>query len=169
MRAAGAIVVGKTNTPAFGWTGFTDNQVFGATRSPWNTDRSPGGSSGGSGAALAAGLAPLATTTDGGGSVRIPASLSGMVGYKPTLGVIARDHAPNWITFSTAGATNATVADVLVEATVLAGPNGTDINELPNGAVSFDPARPTPGRSRAARCALTSTRRSRPPSPRRWA
>ena len=74
--------------------------------------------------------------------MRIPAALCGMVGYKPTLGVIARDHAPNWITFSTAGATNATVADVLVEATVLAGPNGTDINELPSGAVSFHPARP---------------------------
>ena len=73
LRAAGAIVVGKTNTPAFGWTAFTDNQVFGATRNPWNRDRSPGGSSGGSAAALAAGLAPLATTTDGGGSVRIPA------------------------------------------------------------------------------------------------
>ncbi len=143
LRAAGAIVVGKTNTPAFGWTGYTDNQVFGATCSPWNTDCSPGGSSGGSGAALAAGLAPLATTTDGGGSVRIPASLSGMVGYKPTLGVIARDHAPNWITFSTAGATNATVADVLVEAAALAGPNGTDINELPSGAVSLEPVPPT--------------------------
>ena len=74
--------------------------------------------------------------------MRIPAALCGMVGYKPTLGVIARDHAPNWITFSTAGATNATVADVLVEARVLAGPNGTDINELPSGAVSFHPARP---------------------------
>ena len=73
LRAAGAIVVGKTNTPAFGWTAYTDNKVFGATRNPWNRERSPGGSSGGSAAALAAGLAPLATTTDGGGSVRIPA------------------------------------------------------------------------------------------------
>jgi Asp-tRNA(Asn)/Glu-tRNA(Gln) amidotransferase A subunit family amidase len=142
LRAAGAIVVGKTNTPAFGWTGYTDNQVFGATRSPWNTERSPGGSSGGSGAALASGLAAVATTTDGGGSVRIPAALCGLVGYKPTLGTIARDSAPKWITYSTAGATNATVADVMLEASVLAGPNGTDINELPAGAVPIQAARP---------------------------
>ena len=82
LRAAGAIVVGKTNTPAFGWTAFTDNLVYGATRNPWNHDRAPGGSSGGSAAALAAGLAPLATTTDGGGSVRIPASMCGLVGLQ---------------------------------------------------------------------------------------
>lgn len=143
LRAAGAIVVGKTNTPAYGWTGYTDNPVFGATRNPWNPERSPGGSSGGSGAALAAGLAPLATTTDGGGSVRIPASLCGKVGLKPTLGLIARDFAPNWITFSTAGATNATVADVVVEATVLAGPNGTDLNELAPNSIDLTPTRPT--------------------------
>ena len=142
LRAAGAIVVGKTNTPAFGWTGYTDNQLFGATRNPWNTDCSPGGSSGGSAAALAAALAPLATTTDGGGSVRIPAALCGLVGYKPSLGVIARDRAPNWMTFSTSGATSSTVADVVLEAAVLAGSNGTDINELPDGSVSFEPEKP---------------------------
>lgn len=142
LRAAGAIVVGKTNTPAFGWTGFTDNLVFGATKNPWNLARSPGGSSGGSGAALAAGLAPLATTTDGGGSVRIPAALCGMVGFKPTNGLIGRDGAPNWITFSTAGTTNATVADVVLEASVLAGATGSDINELPSGSVSLTPRRP---------------------------
>jgi Asp-tRNA(Asn)/Glu-tRNA(Gln) amidotransferase A subunit family amidase len=142
LRAAGAIVVGKTNTPAFGWTGFTDNQVFGPTKNPWNTDRSPGGSSGGSAAALAAGLAAIATTTDGGGSVRIPASMCGLVGYKPTLGLIARDHAPRWITFSTAGATSATVADVMLEASILSGPNGTDLNELPAGSVPIEAVRP---------------------------
>jgi Asp-tRNA(Asn)/Glu-tRNA(Gln) amidotransferase A subunit family amidase len=143
LRAAGAIVVGKTNTPAFGWTGFTDNLVFGATKNPWNLACSPGGSSGGSGAALAAALAPLATTTDGGGSVRIPAALCGMVGYKPTNGLIGRDGAPNWITFSTAGTTNATVADVVLEASVLAGCTGSDINELPTGSVSLAPRRPS--------------------------
>jgi Asp-tRNA(Asn)/Glu-tRNA(Gln) amidotransferase A subunit family amidase len=142
LRAAGAIVVGKTNTPAFGWTGITDNKVFGATRNPWNPERSPGGSSGGSAAALAAGLAPLATTTDGGGSVRIPASMCGLVGYKPTLGVIGRDHAPRWITFSTSGATSAAVADVMLEASVLAGPTGTDLNELPTGSVPIEAVQP---------------------------
>jgi len=143
LRAAGAIVVGKTNTPAFGWTGFTHNLVFGASKNPWNPACSPGGSSGGSAAALAAGLAPLATTTDGGGSVRIPAALCGMVGYKPTNGLIGRDRAPNWITFSTAGATNASVADVVLEASVLAGPTGSDINELPRGSVPLAPRLPS--------------------------
>ena len=155
LRAAGAIVVGKTNTPAFGWTAFTDNLVYGATRNPWNHDRAPGGSSGGSAAALAAGLAPLATTTDGGGSVRIPASMCGLVGYKPTIGVIGRDRAPRWMGFSTSGATNASVADAVLEMSVLAGPTGTDINELPPGAVALEPARP-PARRRvpdvARRC-----------------
>jgi Asp-tRNA(Asn)/Glu-tRNA(Gln) amidotransferase A subunit family amidase len=92
---------------------------------------------------LAAGLAALATTTDGGGSVRIPASLCGLVGYKPTLGVIARDGAPNWITFSTSGATSASVADVVLEASVLAGPNGSDLNELPSASVALHPTPPT--------------------------
>jgi Asp-tRNA(Asn)/Glu-tRNA(Gln) amidotransferase A subunit family amidase len=142
LRAAGAIVIGKTNTPSYGHTAVTDNLVFGATRNPWNPQRSPGGSSGGSAAALAAGLVPLATTTDGGGSVRIPAALCGLVGYKPTLGVIGRDAAPRWLGFSTAGATNATVADVLVEARVLAGPTTTDIHELPPGSVPIETRRP---------------------------
>lgn len=143
LRAAGAIVVGKTNTPAFGWTGFTDNLVFGASRNPWNVECSPGGSSGGSGAALAAALAPVATTTDGGGSVRIPAALCGLVGYKPTNGVIGRDGPPNWITFSTAGTTSSTVADVVLEATVLAGATSPDINALPTGSVPLDPRPPS--------------------------
>jgi Asp-tRNA(Asn)/Glu-tRNA(Gln) amidotransferase A subunit family amidase len=143
LRAAGAIVVGKTNTPAFGHTAFTTNPVFGATVNPWNRDRSPGGSSGGSAAALAAGLAPIATTTDGGGSVRIPACMCGLVGYKPTLGVIGRDSAPRWMTFSTSGATQATVADVVHEATVMAGPTATDIHELPAGAIPLEPALPS--------------------------
>src|SRR5262249_25639565 len=70
LKAAGAIMVGKTNTPTLGWVGITDNLIFGLTRNPWNLDRTPGGSSGGAGAAVAAGLAPLAVGTDGGGSIR---------------------------------------------------------------------------------------------------
>ena len=83
LREAGAIIIGRTNSPEFGATAFTSNKVYGATRNPWNTEKSPGGSSGGSAAALAAGLTPIATTSDGGGSVRGPASSSGLVGYKP--------------------------------------------------------------------------------------
>ena len=80
LRAAGAIVVGKTNLPEFAFEGFTSNRLFGDTGNPWAIEWSPGGSSGGSGAALAAGLAPLATGTDGGGSIRIPAAFCGLVG-----------------------------------------------------------------------------------------
>ncbi len=72
LKGAGAILVGKTNTPEFGHKGVTDNPLFGITRNPWNPELTPGGSSGGAGAAVAAGLGPLAVGTDGGGSIRIP-------------------------------------------------------------------------------------------------
>src|SRR3954468_11963900 len=75
LRAAGAIVVGKTNTPEMGWKPQTDNLAFGTTRNPWDTNRTPGGSSGGSAAAIAAGMVPLATGSDGGGSIRIPSAM----------------------------------------------------------------------------------------------
>ena len=88
LKAAGAIVVGKTNTPEFGFTGFTKNRVYGVTRNPWNRERTPGGSSGGSAAAVAAGMIPMATGSDAGGSIRIPASYSGCFGIKPSLGRI---------------------------------------------------------------------------------
>src|SRR5439155_13562809 len=86
LRAAGAIVMGKTNTPEMGWKGQTDNAVFGTTRNPWDPTRTPGGSSGGSAAAIAAGMVPLATGSDGGGSIRIPSALCGLSGFKPSLG-----------------------------------------------------------------------------------
>lgn len=142
LREAGAIVLGRTNTPQFGALAVTTNPVFGATRNPWNVERSPGGSSGGSAAALAAGLAPLATTSDGGGSVRIPASACGLVGYKPTTGAIGRNVIPRWMSFSTMGVTGATVADVVLEASVTLGPVPGDILALPAGSVSPEPVRP---------------------------
>jgi Asp-tRNA(Asn)/Glu-tRNA(Gln) amidotransferase A subunit family amidase len=74
LRDAGAVIVGKTNNPEFCYRGYTDNAVWGLTRNPWNPERTPGGSSGGAGACVAAGMTPLALGTDGGGSVRIPAS-----------------------------------------------------------------------------------------------
>ena len=82
LRAAGAIVIGKTNTPEFGYTAFTRNLLFGVSRNPWNPDRTPGGSSGGSSAAIASGMVPLATASDWGGSIRIPASYTGAFGIK---------------------------------------------------------------------------------------
>jgi len=89
-RRAGALVIGKTNTPEFGCKGVTDNRVFGVTRNPWNLERIPGGSSGGAAAALAAGLGPLAEGSDLAGSIRVPAACCGVVGLKPSLGRVAR-------------------------------------------------------------------------------
>ena len=86
LKAAGAIVIGKTNTPEFGFTGFTKNRLYGVTRNPWNRERTPGGSSGGSAAAVTAGMVPIATGSDAGGSIRIPASYSGCFGIKPSFG-----------------------------------------------------------------------------------
>jgi aspartyl-tRNA(Asn)/glutamyl-tRNA(Gln) amidotransferase subunit A len=86
VREAGAIVVGRTNLPEFAWRGSTDNRVFGESRNPWDPTRTPGGSTGGGAAAVAAGLGPLALGSDGAGSIRIPASFCGLVGFKPTFG-----------------------------------------------------------------------------------
>jgi Asp-tRNA(Asn)/Glu-tRNA(Gln) amidotransferase A subunit family amidase len=94
LRKAGAIVVGKTNTPEHGFTGFTKNRLHGTTRNPWNLDRTPGGSSGGSAAAVAGGLVAVCTGSDGGGSVRIPASYTGCFGLKTSYGRIPWGPAP---------------------------------------------------------------------------
>lgn len=142
LRAAGAIVVGRTNSPEFGATAYTSNPVFGATRNPWNPEKSPGGSSGGSAAALAAGLSPLATTSDGGGSVRGPAAAVGLVGYKPTMGAIGRNVLPRWIEFSTQGTTSATVADVLTEASITLGEARGDFLSVPRDGIHLSPVLP---------------------------
>jgi Asp-tRNA(Asn)/Glu-tRNA(Gln) amidotransferase A subunit family amidase len=131
LRAAGAIVVGKTNQPEFAFAGFTDNLLCGATRNPWNVEASPGGSSGGSAAAMAAGMAPIATATDGGGSIRIPAACCGLVGLKPTNGVIGREPIPDWIDLSTYGPLAHTVADARLLLEVEAGPVPGDPSALP--------------------------------------
>ena len=122
LRAAGGIVVGKTNLPEFASEGFTSNLLFGTTCNPWALDWSPGGSSGGSAAAVAAGMAPIATATDGGGSIRIPAAFCGLVGIKPTNGVIGRRPIPDWIDFSTDGPFATTVADLRVLLSIERGP-----------------------------------------------
>ena len=90
VKAAGAVILGKTNTPEFGHRGTTENLLGPPCRNPWDTERTPGGSSGGAAAALAAGLCAISTGSDGGGSIRIPASFCGLFGIKPTQGRVPR-------------------------------------------------------------------------------
>jgi aspartyl-tRNA(Asn)/glutamyl-tRNA(Gln) amidotransferase subunit A len=131
MVAAGAILLGKTNTPTFGWIGATHNLLFGATRNPWRLDRTPGGSSGGASAAVAAGLGPLAIGTDGGGSIRIPASCAGIYGFKPSYGRIPTyPHSGAW-SLSHIGPMTRTVADAALMMNVCAGPDERDQYSLP--------------------------------------
>ncbi|WP_290652539.1 amidase [Aquisalimonas sp.] len=120
LREAGAILFGKTHTPEFGWKGMTDSPLHGTTRNPWNPEHSPGGSSGGAGAALAAGIGPLALGTDAGGSIRIPASYCGLFGIKPTFGRVP--HTPNdspYCTLSSTGPLAYTVRDAARMLTVV--------------------------------------------------
>ena len=137
-RRAGAIVLGKTNTPEFGCKGVTDNRIFGATRNPWKLDRTPGGSSGGAAAALAAGLGPLAEGTDLAGSIRQPAACCGVVGLKPTLGRVPRYPGLNgWTGFACAGPMARTVRDAALLLSVMAGPDERDPMSLPLAPESF--------------------------------
>jgi aspartyl-tRNA(Asn)/glutamyl-tRNA(Gln) amidotransferase subunit A len=139
LRAAGCVVIGKTNTPEFGWTSNTDNAVFGQTHNPWNLDHSPGGSSGGTAAALAAGMVPLATGSDGGGSIRIPASCCGLSGFKPSLGRVPSGgiDPPGWIDFSTKGPMTRRIADLVAVLDVVVGPDPTDLRSLPRPEESW--------------------------------
>jgi amidase len=124
LRAAGAIVIGKTNTPEFAFGPNTVNTVFGATRNPWNLDRTAGGSSGGSAAALATGMCPLAEGTDLGGSLRGPASFCGVVGFRTTPGLVPRHPSVlAWDSYSVEGPMARTVADTALMLSVMAGPD----------------------------------------------
>ncbi len=151
LRAAGAIVVGKTNLPEFAAQGYTTNSLFGVTRNPWALRWSPGGSSGGSGAALAAGMVPLATATDGGGSIRIPAALCGLAGIKPSGGLIGRRPIPDWIDLSTDGPLATSVEDLRLLLAIEAGPVAGDPTALPVPPALERGERPArPGRVLAA-------------------
>jgi amidase len=124
LRAAGAIVIGKTNTPEFAFGPNTSNAVFGPTRNPWDLTRTSGGSSGGSAAALATGMCPLAEGTDLGGSLRGPAAFCGVVGFRTTPGLIPRyPSALAWDTYSVEGPMARTVADTALMLSVMAGPD----------------------------------------------
>ena len=131
LRRAGAVIVGKTNLPEFATEGFTDNLLDGLTRNPWDLSQTPGGSSGGSGAALAAGLVPIATATDGGGSVRIPAAVCGLVGLKPTHGAVGRWPAADWLDLSTYGPMATTVDDLRLLFALMTGVVAGDPDSAP--------------------------------------
>jgi aspartyl-tRNA(Asn)/glutamyl-tRNA(Gln) amidotransferase subunit A len=139
LRAAGAIVFGKTNTPEYGSGAVTKNLLFGATSSPWDKQRTPGGSSGGSAAALAGELLPLVTASDGGGSIRIPGSFVGAIGLKPSFGRVPRGPFTHWDHGSTIvyGPISKTVADAALFLDLTAGYASTDAASLPAPAVSY--------------------------------
>jgi aspartyl-tRNA(Asn)/glutamyl-tRNA(Gln) amidotransferase subunit A len=142
LRAAGCIVVGKTNMPELGLRGESDNRTFGITRNPWSLDHTPGGSSGGSAAAIAAGMVPLATGSDGGGSIRIPSAVCGLTGLKPSLGRVpaADPGPPGWAMLSTKGPMARRAGDVALALDVVVGPHPHDIRSLPAKPEAWAPA-----------------------------
>jgi aspartyl-tRNA(Asn)/glutamyl-tRNA(Gln) amidotransferase subunit A len=132
MLAAGGVPLGKTNTPEFGWLAITDNEVFGVTHNPWRLGYTPSGSSGGAAAACAAGLSPISLGSDGGGSIRHPASFCGVFGIKPTFGVVPKNHrSDGWFSLSHQGPITRTVADGALAMDVLAGFEPRDLFSAP--------------------------------------
>ncbi|HYK86361.1 MAG TPA: amidase [Ktedonobacteraceae bacterium] len=138
LRAAGCPIFGKTNTPEFGGKFATDNFVFGATYNPWNLDCSPGGSSGGAAAQVAAGMGPLAVGNDGGGSIRVPASVCGIYGIKPQHGRVPSWPRHNgWYTLNHEGPLTRTVRDAAAMLDIMAGPDERDWLSLPESVGSY--------------------------------
>ena len=140
LKNAGAIILGKTNVPEFGYSGAGHNPVFETTRNPWNAALTPGGSSAGSGAAVASGMGPFAIGSDGGGSIRIPAAHSGIYGIKASMGRVplypgARDErypgVSSWEGLEHIGPLSRTVADSALMLSVIAGPDDRDRHTLP--------------------------------------
>ena len=122
LREHRAVLLGKTTTPEFGWKGVTDSPLTGVTRNPWDPARTAGGSSGGSAAAVASGLGPLSVGTDGGGSIRIPACFCGIVGLKPTYGLVSiRGIIPLTLSLDHCGPITRTVEDAALLLNALAG------------------------------------------------
>ena len=147
LKEAGAVVLGKTNVPEFGYSGVGHNPVFETTTNPWDTSKTPGGSSAGSGAAVASGMGPIALGSDGGGSVRIPASFSGLFGMKASMGRVplypsCRDErypgASGWESLEHIGPMSRTVRDGALMLSVMAGPDERDRLSIPEEP-GFDP------------------------------
>jgi aspartyl-tRNA(Asn)/glutamyl-tRNA(Gln) amidotransferase subunit A len=164
LKGAGAVILGKTNVPEFGYSGVGHNPVFETTRNPWNTSLTPGGSSAGSGAAVASGMGPFAIGSDGGGSVRIPAAHSGIYGIKASMGRVplypgSRDErypgVSGWEGLEHIGPMSRTVADSALMLSVIAvGPDDRDRHTLP--APDFDWNESVQGDLRGLRVAYSS-------------
>jgi aspartyl-tRNA(Asn)/glutamyl-tRNA(Gln) amidotransferase subunit A len=137
LREHGAVLLGKTTTPEFGWKGVTDSPLDGITRNPWNTATTPGGSSGGAAAALAAGMGALALGTDGGGSVRIPAGFTGVVGMKATFGRVPAHPLSPFGTIANIGPMSRSVADCALLLNVLCEPDPRDAYSLPPDGADY--------------------------------
>jgi aspartyl-tRNA(Asn)/glutamyl-tRNA(Gln) amidotransferase subunit A len=132
LQAAGLVVLGKSTTPEFGWKALTDSPLQGTTRSPWNLDHTPGGSSGGASSLTAAGINPFNHGNDGGGSIRIPAAHTGLVGLKPSFGRIAQYPADGpFSDVVSQGVLSRTVLDTALALNVMAGPDPRDWRSLP--------------------------------------
>jgi aspartyl-tRNA(Asn)/glutamyl-tRNA(Gln) amidotransferase subunit A len=144
LLAAGGIMLGKTTTPEFGWKGITDSPVTGITRNPWDLSKTPGGSSGGASAQVAAGLGPLAIGTDGGGSIRIPAGFTGIFGHKPSFGRVPSYPPSPFYHVAHTGPMARTVADAALMLKVMAGPHEGDRLSL-EGTPDDYPAKLTRG------------------------
>ncbi len=137
LRAQHAVLFGKTTTPEFGWKPTTDSPLCGVTRNPWDLERTPGGSSGGSAAALAAGICPIAIGTDAGGSIRIPAAFSGVFGLKPTFGRVALYPPSAFGDVSHVGPMSRTVADAALMLDAIKGPDSRDWYSLPDDGIAY--------------------------------
>jgi aspartyl-tRNA(Asn)/glutamyl-tRNA(Gln) amidotransferase subunit A len=138
LRHAGAVAIGKTAVPEFGFWAYTNNRVTGVTRNPWNLSRTPGGSSGGSAAAVAAGLVPFATSSDGGGSTRTPAGFTGLVGHKPSYGRIPDRASTRYSQTAAAGCLATTVTDAARLLDIMSGPHIEDRTSLPPAGVTYE-------------------------------
>ncbi len=137
LKRSGAVLLGKTNTPEFGWKSPTDNPLFGPTRNPWKLDRTAAGSSGGTAAAVASGMGPIGTGGDGGGSIRQPASFCGIFGLKPTFGLVPM-YPPSVVgTFVSEGPLSRTVRDAAMMLNVIAGPDYRDIFSAPGPQTDY--------------------------------
>jgi aspartyl-tRNA(Asn)/glutamyl-tRNA(Gln) amidotransferase subunit A len=137
LRAHGAVLFGKTTTPEFGWKPLTDSPLSGVTRNPWELERTPGGSSGGSAAAVLAGICPLAVGTDAGGSIRIPAAFCGIFGLKPTFGRVSVYPPSAFGDVAHVGPMARTVADAALMLDVIKGPDSRDWHSLPDDGVTY--------------------------------